>query len=127
MTISDRTRQKVGPDKLAGRYSIFAVTCGAVFAVLYPFVMHFQWQLFTYYPRVGKVVLFNRVGTAPPPDAMKWYGYVASAAIVSVLAGLVVSLIPERLLNRLWWSGFIWVLPVLGMVAVGYLIFVLDE
>jgi hypothetical protein len=93
------TIPEVGPDKLAGRYSVFAVTCGAVFAVIYPFILNFGWQLFTYYPALGEVTLFNH----PPSqksDAMKWFGYVTTAAIVSVVAGLVVSLVPERILNR---------------------------
>src|SRR5262245_27781043 len=126
MTMSSMS--KAGPDKPSGRYSIFAITCGVVFAIIYPLIMHYGWHLFTYYPAIGKFTLFaHPAGVPNAGPGMKWFGYVATASIVSVLAGLVVSLIPEKVLERFWWSGLIWLVPILGMIGVVFLIWVLGE
>jgi hypothetical protein len=129
MTMAGATKPgMVGPDKPSGRYSVFAITCGVVFGVLYPLILNYGWQLFTYYPAVGKFALFDHpLGDPSAGPKMKWFGYVVTASIVSVVAGLVVCAIPEKLLNRFWWSGWVWVIPILSMIALLYLIVVLGK
>ena len=109
-------------------YAVFAVTFGVVFSIAYLFVMDKSWQLFTYYPAVGQWTLFGHPATGPSPGpGMKWFGYVATCAIVAAVAGAVVSFIPEKLLTRVWWSGLVWLVPIVSMIVVGYLIVVVGD
>jgi hypothetical protein len=114
-----------------GRYPVFAISFGAIFSVVYLFVMNYSWQLFTYYPAMGQWTLFGHPATVPAgtaaPAAMKWYGFVATAAIVAFVVGLIASLIPENLLRRFWWPGLIWLVPTCAMLVVLYLILVVGD
>jgi hypothetical protein len=121
MTTSDVTKPGM---TTSGRYPVFAITFGSVFAVVYLFVLNYSWQLFTYYPAVRQWTLFGHPASGP---AMKWYGFLATSAVVAAVAGLIVSSIPERLLNRVWWSGLIWLLPIGCIIALGYLIVVVGD
>lgn len=111
------------PDAL-GRYPVFAITFGSVFSVLYLFVMNYSWQLFTYYPQSGRFAFLKDAlpAASSPGPAMKWYGYVATCAIVSFVAGVIVSLVPPGLLKRFWWPGLIWLVPGVAILVVLYLI-----
>jgi hypothetical protein len=110
-------------DDTLDRYSVFAVTFGVIFCIFYLFVMNYGWQLFTYYPASNQWVLYGHppAGASPGP-AMKWYGYVASAALVAAVVGLVASMIPAQTLWRIWWPGLIWVVPILATIVLFYLI-----
>jgi hypothetical protein len=123
MTASNTSKLAMTDDKASiGAYPVFSITFGAIFCVFYLFVMNYGWQLFTYYPASGQWTLLNHppVGTAGP--AMKWYGYVATSAVVSAIAGLLAVLIPHDLLKRFWWPGLIWAVPILAMIVLAVLI-----
>lgn len=105
-----------------GKYPVFAITFGAVFSVFYLFVMNYSWQLFSYYPKAGQLTFWTSTLPATAGPQMKWYGYVATCAIVSFIAGLIVCLLPTTLLRRIWWPGLIWLVPGLAMLAALYLI-----
>jgi hypothetical protein len=108
-----------------GRYRVFAVGFGVVFSIIYPLVVVRGWQLFTYYPKVGKWVLLNQPANVPTPGpGMHWYGFIATTAIIAAIVGLIASLIPENLIKRIWWLGLIWIVPILSMIVVAVLIFV---
>ena len=110
-------------DETLGRYAVFAITFGVIFCVFYLFVMNYSWQLFSYYPATNQWVLYGHppAGASPGP-AMKWYGYVATTAVVAAILGLVASLIPEQMLRRFWWRGLIWAVPILTTIVLFYLI-----
>ena len=110
---------------------MFAITFGTIFAFVYGFVMNNGWQLFTYYPALGQWTALSHAptvaaGTAAGP-AMKWYGYVATCALVALVCGIIACLIPPKILQRVWWPGFIWLLPICAMIAVTYLIAVVGD
>ncbi|HVM99153.1 MAG TPA: hypothetical protein VMT68_02980 [Caulobacteraceae bacterium] len=110
------------------RYGVFAVTFGVIFAVAYLLVMSKGWQLFTYYPLTGEWTPLSQSATGPSAGpAMKWYGYVATSALVACATGLLVCLLPQKPLTRLWWAGLIWLVPMLAMMAVAYLIVVVGD
>ena len=121
-----RHTSSVDPDAL-GKYPLFAITFGAVFSVLYLFVMNYSWQLFSYYPQVGKFAFWTSTLPATAGPQMKWYGYVATCAIVSFVAGLIVCLLPTNLLRRIWWPGLIWLVPGCAMLVALYLILVVGD
>src|SRR5579862_866689 len=118
-------------DATLGRYPVFAITFGAVFAVFYLFVMNYGWQLFTYYPALGQWTWRAGPATVPTgtaaPAAMKWYGYVAMTGIVAFVVGIVAALIPGNVLRRFWWPGLIWLVPICAMFVVLYLILVVGD
>ena len=84
--------------------------------------------LFTVFPSLGIVLLgTHRTRDVTDPamgflaPAMYWYGWAASAALGALVLGLVVAgLLPGRL-ARYVWPGWVWVIPVLSMVACVYL------
>lgn len=126
------TNKTTEPDLAAmGPYPVFAITFGAIFSVVYLYVMTHSLQLFTYYPAVGQWTLLGHpatvaAGTAAPA-AMKWYGYVATTGVVAFVAGLLASLIPLNVIRRIWWPNLIWVVPICAMITVLYLILVLGD
>jgi hypothetical protein len=124
MTTADMTKPRMVKQETtpSNRYGLFSITFGVVFAVIYLFVMSKGWQLFTYYPTKGTWLLFNQPPIAGAKDAMKWYGYVATSGVVALVAGLIVCVIPEKILAKVWWSGLVWLVPLLAMVVVGYLV-----
>ena len=125
MTMSDTTKPGATQSDAttSSRYALFSITFGVVFAIAYLVVMKYGWQLFTYYPKVGQWTLLAHPATLPSPGpGMKWFGYVATTTIVATVAGLIVSLIPEKVLQRVWWSGMIWLVPIAAMCVVLYMI-----
>jgi hypothetical protein len=78
-----------------------------------------NYALFTYHPAVSAF----GAGVEEPKDgpAMYWYGWLATAGIVALIAGVVASLLPAGLARRLW-PGWTWVVPVGVMVAFAYLL-----
>jgi hypothetical protein len=51
---------------------------------------------------------------------MYWYGWVAAAALGALLFGLVAAALPDGWALRLW-IAWIWVVPLLAMIACVFL------
>ena len=51
---------------------------------------------------------------------MYWYGWTATAALGALIFGLGAALLPEQW-SRLFWSGWLWVTPVVAMIGCVYL------
>jgi hypothetical protein len=83
--------------------------------------------LFTFYPSLGILLpglhrsrdLVDPVLDFLAPE-MIWYGWTATAALGALAIGLIAALIPARWLH-FFWSGWVWVAPVLAMMACVYL------
>jgi hypothetical protein len=112
----------------SNRFGLFAITFGVVFSIFYLFVMNYGWQLFTYYPKVGQLTFLNHPPSGPSPGGpMKWYGYVATSGVVAFVVGLLICVIPEKVLAKFWWAGLIWLVPILATVVLLYLIIVVGD
>lgn len=112
----------------SNRFGLFAITFGVVFSVIYLFVLNYNWQLFTYYPGLGQVTFLDHPASAPSPGgAMKWYGFVAMSGIVALVVGLLICVIPERVLAKFWWPGSVWLVPILATIVLTYLIVVVGD
>jgi hypothetical protein len=105
----------------------FALAYGVVFAVLYPVALKLDIALFTVYPSFGIVVLGTHhsrdvvdpaLGSFAP--AMYWYGWTAAAAFGALLVGLVAALLPGQW-TQWFWPGWVWVVPMVAMIACVYL------
>ena len=105
----------------------FASAFGTAFAVFYAVALKLDLALFTVYPSLGLIVLgTHRARDAADPalgflaPAMYWYGWAASAVCGALVVGLLAALLPEGLTRRIA-LGWLWMVPVLAMVACVYL------
>lgn len=103
----------------ARSFSVFAVVFAAVYAVMYVIAMEKNYALFTYHPALEKFGFLVQKPEEGP--AMYWYGWIATAGIVALAAGLLACAIPERAQRRLW-SGWAWTIPLSVIVVLGYLL-----
>jgi amino acid permease len=105
----------------------FAFAYGTAFAVFYVVALARDLALVTVYPALGIVLL----GTHHSRDVvdpaigfvvreMYWYGWTATAALGAFMVGLVAAWLPARWAQR-FWTGWLWVIPSLAMIACVYL------
>jgi hypothetical protein len=101
------------------RFPVFAIVFAVVYTVAYVIAMEKNYALFTYHPALEEFgLLVERPKEGP---AMYWYGWMATAGIVALVAGLIACFVPERVTKRLW-SGWSWAVPVAVMFVLGYLL-----
>ena len=95
-------------------FGVFA----AVFAVLYVIAMELNWAVFTYHPRIME---FD-IGTQPPRNgpAMYWYGWMTTAVLGGIVAGIVARLALARKFPATLWLALGWLVPAGAMVVAVY-------
>jgi hypothetical protein len=106
-------------DKIASRaFPAFAVAFAIYYAPAYAFTganSSFSWPLFTYFPAIDEW----RWGLVPGNDdigpPMWWYGWMASAAIVGLIAAVIALLLPARMTEK-FWALAAWVVPLVAFV-----------
>ena len=105
----------------------FAFAFGIAFAAFYVVAVKFDLALFTVYPSIRVVLLgthHSRDSVGPSMGsflpAMYWYGWTATAALGALISGVGAALLPGRW-SRLFWSGWLWVIPVAAMIGCVYL------
>ena len=83
-----------------GRFSIFSI----VFGIVYTLAFYFNIAVSKYYPLIHQFHIVDQPKTAVPP--ISWYGWIATALLVSLPLTLV---IPRRWADRLSpsWAGLI--------------------
>jgi len=103
----------------SSRFPVFAIVFAVAYAVAYVIAMEKNYALFTYHPALEEFgFLVERPKEGP---AMYWYGWMATAGIVALVAGLIACFVPERVTKRLW-SGWSWAVPLAVMFVLGYLL-----
>jgi hypothetical protein len=104
--------------KTADSISVFATVFAVVYAVVYVVALEHNYALVTYHPVLNQ---FGLLVEEPKAEvAMYWYGWMATAGIAALAAGVIAALVPKNVAQRLW-SGWSWVVPVAMMVVVGYI------
>jgi amino acid permease len=105
----------------------FAFAFGTTFAVLYVVALAKDLALFTVFPSLGIVLAgTHHSGDVADPamgflaPTMYWYGWAATAALGALIVALAAASFAERL-ARYVWLGWVWVIPVLSMIACVYL------
>jgi hypothetical protein len=83
-----------------GRFSIFSI----LFGIVYTLAFFFNTAVFKYYPLVRQFHIVDQAKAAGPP--ISWYGWLATALLVSLPVALIV---PRRWADRLspTWAGLI--------------------
>jgi hypothetical protein len=106
----------------------FAFAFGTSFACLYVIAVAKDLALFTVFPSIGIVLLgTHHTNAVTDPamgflaPAMYWYGWAATAALGALMFGVVFVALPKRWTEALDWAGWVWLVPVLSMVASVYL------
>ena len=103
----------------SSRFPVFAIVFAVAYAVAYVIAMEKNYALFTYHPALEEFgFLVERPKEGP---AMYWYGWMATAGIVALMAGLIACFVPERVTKRLW-PGWSWAVPLAVMFVLGYLL-----
>ena len=108
-------------DRIATRaFPAFAAGFAAYYAPAYCFTgadSTFSWPLFTYFPAAepahwqwGLVAGSETLG---PP--MWWYGWIASAAIVGLIAAVIALLLPARATEKMW-AMLLWAVPLAAFI-----------
>ncbi|MSP94431.1 MAG: hypothetical protein EXR00_04115 [Alphaproteobacteria bacterium] len=108
-------------DKIATRaFPAFAVGFAIYYAPAYCFTgadSSFSWPLFTYFPAAEPAHwqwgLVPGNETLGPP--MWWYGWIASATIVGLIAAVIALLLPARATEKMW-STLFWTVPIAAFV-----------
>ena len=105
----------------------FAFAFGTTFAVLYVVALAKDLALFTVFPSLGIVLAgtHHSRDVADPAmgflaPALYWYGWAAAAALGALIVDFVAASL-ARHLPRYVWPGWVWVIPVLSMIACVYL------
>jgi hypothetical protein len=100
-------------------FNTFAIVFAVVYAVVYVVAVEANYALFSFHPALNQF----GAGVQKPIDGpvMFWYGWIATAGIAALAAGLVACFLPQALARRLW-SGFAWLVPVIVMVVFCYLL-----
>ena len=95
----------------------FAVVFAAVFAVIYTLAVWKNYALFTYHPALNQFGI--GVEKAKDGPAMYWYGWMATAGLAGLAAGVAASLVPAA---RRIWLGLAWLVPLGAMLFSAWLL-----
>jgi hypothetical protein len=104
-----------------------AFAFGTSFGPLYVIAVAKDLALFTVFPSLG-IVLAGTQHTNGVTDpamgflapAMYWYGWAATAALGALMFGVAAMALPDEW-TRWSWPGLLWAVPILAMIACGYL------
>ena len=112
---------------LSAAFRRFAFAFGTTFGFLYVVALAKDLALFTVFPSLGIVLAgtHHSRDVADPAmgflaPAMYWYGWAATAALGALTVALVAASLPGRSVRN-FWSGWVWVNPILSMIACDYL------
>lgn len=96
----------------------FWATFAAVASVLYVVAMELNFAAFTYHPRLVEFGLGVEAPRSGP--AMYWYGWLTTAALGGLVAGLVAVLAARRIGTANLWLAIGWLVPAAAMAAALY-------
>ena len=121
MTTTTDTRSAAPAASLAASaaFRTFAVVFAIATPIVYVACEMQNWPLFTYHPGTNRVDLFRAAAVKDQGPAMYWYGWTATTLIVSAAAGILATLLPERLTARIPLS-LVWIVPVLSVPVLIY-------
>jgi len=123
MSTTTDVRSAQQPSSLAtsAAFRKFAVVLAVTTPVIYVICEMQNWPLFTYHPATNQIDWLYAPPVRNQGPAMHWYGWIANAAIGSGVLGVLATMLPERIVNRIPLS-LVWIMP---LAAVPVLIYAL--
>ena len=98
-------------------------TFATVFAIATPIIYTIcdmqNWPLFTYHPGTNRVDLGWAPAVRNEGPAMYWYGWTASTLLASAVLGLLATLLPQNLTQRIP-LALTWLLPIIVLPVLIY-------
>ena len=121
MTTTTDTRSTARAPSLASStaFRTFAVVCAIVTPIVYVACEMQNWPLFTYHPGTNRLDWLYSPAVRNEGPAMYWYGWTATTVIVSGAAGILATLLPERLTARIPLS-LTWIVPLASVPVLIY-------
>jgi hypothetical protein len=97
----------------------FALVFGIAFVITYMVCCFKGWPLFSYHPATGRFAWGYELAIRGGGPVMYWYGWVAICLIVGTIAGLLGTLLPNSVAQRIP-LALAWLLPALAFPLMFY-------
>jgi hypothetical protein len=101
------------------KFKTFALVFGFSAATLYVACDFLGLPLFTYHPATNRLEWLRGVPRQGEGPVMYWYGWTASAMIGGAALGLLATLLPEGIANKIPLS-LVWIVPLLAIPLLFY-------
>jgi hypothetical protein len=114
-----RPAKETGSLASSAAFRTFAVVVAMTAPVIYVICEMQNWPLFTYHPATNEFDWLYAPPVRNEGPVMHWYGWIANAAIGSAALGLLATLLPERIVNRIP-LALVWIVPLAAMPVLIY-------
>jgi hypothetical protein len=98
----------------SSKFGTFVITVAIVGTIMYVICLLWNLPLVTYHPAVNRLDLGLTEPRSGEGPAMYWYGWTLTVIIVSAIAGLIATMLPENVSKRIP-LVLVWVLPILAI------------
>jgi len=100
-------------------FKTFVIVFAIAFPVTYMVCVLWNLPLFTFHPATNRIVLGWEGPRSGEGPNMTWYGWTATALLVSFIIGAAATRLPERMAKRIP-LALVWLLPILAIPVVVY-------
>ncbi len=120
MTATDmRPTSQAGSLASSAAFRTFSVVLAITAPVIYVICEMQNWPLFTYHPAASRIDWLYAPPVRNEGPAMHWYGWIANAAIGAAVLGVLATLLPERIVNKIPLS-LVWIVPLAAIPVLIY-------
>jgi hypothetical protein len=107
----------------SSRFKTFATTFSISGTVIYCVIQYLNWPLFTFHPATNRIVWGYEAARSGEGPNMLWYGWSATTILIAAAVGIIATLLPARITNKIPLS-LVWVFPIL---AIPYVVYSLNQ
>ena len=118
-TTDTRSTRQAGSLASSAAFRTFSVVLAITAPVIYVTCEMQNWPLFTYHPATNQIDWLYAPPVRNQGPAMHWYGWIANAAIGSGVLGVLATMLPERIVNRIPLS-LVWIVPLAAVPVLVY-------
>jgi hypothetical protein len=120
-TSATATRSRASAPALAAsaKFKAFALGFAIAMPIMYVICDLFSLPLFTYHPATNMFGWGYERGRSGEGPAMYWYGWTAMCLVVCTVAGLLATMLPEKVVNKIPLM-LLWLIPTLAFIPLAY-------
>jgi hypothetical protein len=118
-TTTSRTTPSTPALAASSKFRTFATTFSICAPVVYCLVVFFNYPLVTYFPGDNRLAWGAQASRAGEGPNMLWYGFTATAIIITVVLAIIAMMLPERITRKIPLS-LVWIFPILAIPYVIY-------